>query len=511
MSETNGYSYQIQAVSGDGAGYNGDVDATNATVTIPLQAPSNLQATANGAGEIDLSWDNNSQNNTGYIVTRSDGPTFTIDDPDQTWFSDTSVAAATSYNYTVAAKDDSFNESAPSDAASAATAGTLGVGFIYDSNGDLIGSTETQEGQSFTLDLTDKFAAGTTDPAASGWNIDWGDGHGETEGAGAGSYSHAYDEPGNYTITASTVDGSFAGTATDQVDIADGALSLTETDDRSSGTFSGTATFAHPKGHGAQTWYVDWGDGSYTSMGGPAGGNGDDSGSTADTQSLSHSYPSHGLEYTITISAQSDQGLWQTQTVFWGPGPQPSSAKWDAAGGGTAGVTDSGIVYFYDTSLEPTPGFPLAVAEQYTITFGDGNVGGGSTSGEQYDPNGAAMNTYKHAGAYYATLIRTIPNTLDPANPIVIDDSSFQANVDNPVPTLSTPAAQIVDAGQAVDISASYSGMPPGVKPVAFIDWGTGRGRIWPPSKEANREPSWRPGPCAGRQGYRIRREDIPV
>ena len=154
----------------------------------------------------------------------------------------TGATPATLNYFRVIATDDSFNESAPSDAASAATAGTLGVGFIYDSNGDLIGSTETQEGQSFTLDLTEKFAAGTTDPAASGWNIDWGDGHGETEGAGAGSYSHAYDEPGNYTITASTLDGTFAGTATDQVDIADGALSLTETDDRSSGTFSGTAT-----------------------------------------------------------------------------------------------------------------------------------------------------------------------------------------------------------------------------------------------------------------------------
>ena len=143
-------------------------------------------------------------------------------------------------------------------------------------------------------------------------------------------------------------------------------------------------------------------------------------------------------------------------------------------------MTDSGIVYFYDTSLEPTPGFPLAVAEQYTITFGDGNVGGGSTSGEQYDPNGAAMNTYKHAGAYYATLIRTIPNTLDPANPIVIDDSSFQANVDNPIPTLSTPAAQIVDAGQAVDISASYSAWRRMLRRWRLSIGATGRGRIWP-------------------------------
>ena len=114
VSPSTPYSYTVQAV--DAAG-NASQASTPATVTtpapvdnVPPDQPTGLQATATGATEVDLTWDAATPDVATFTLYR-DGAVLTSLPATTTSYSDTTVAAATSYSYTLDAVDAAGNHS----------------------------------------------------------------------------------------------------------------------------------------------------------------------------------------------------------------------------------------------------------------------------------------------------------------------------------------------------------------------------------------------------------------
>ena len=185
------YQYQVSALSGDGLGDN--PSSPTDTLAVPLAAPTQLSATANGAGEIDLSWTNPSVNATGYTVFRSATGTSNFVDiahlvyADQTEYQDTGLAAGTTYDYQVQATNgDSAQASDPANL-------TTSTGPAASVSGD----STVPQGTAYTLDTAVVYA-GSTDPVSS-WDMDWGDGTTATLSGDPASMTHLYPQPGIYT------------------------------------------------------------------------------------------------------------------------------------------------------------------------------------------------------------------------------------------------------------------------------------------------------------------------
>jgi chitodextrinase len=116
LSPATTYSYQVAAV--DMAG-NLSAESNSASVTTgaapdttPPSQPTGLTATAAGAVGANLSWTASTDNVgvTGYIVSRNGAQVAT---PAATSFSDTGLSPATTYTYTVVARDAAGNQSTP--------------------------------------------------------------------------------------------------------------------------------------------------------------------------------------------------------------------------------------------------------------------------------------------------------------------------------------------------------------------------------------------------------------
>jgi parallel beta-helix repeat protein len=117
------YSYRIQAVGL--AGTSGFSNASN--VTLSLVAPDNLTATANGASTINLTWQDHSANETGFVIERSEsGGSFTAiatTAADATTYTDNTLSPLTIYTYRISA----INAVSTSPVSSSASATTTDV------------------------------------------------------------------------------------------------------------------------------------------------------------------------------------------------------------------------------------------------------------------------------------------------------------------------------------------------------------------------------------------------
>src|SRR5207237_8401440 len=100
----------------------------SAAPTTPPAAPSALTAAASGSSQVNLAWADNSNNETGFKLERStDGTNFTqvaLTAAGVSGYSDTGLAAATTYTYRVRATN-SAGDSAYSNTAGATTAAAV--------------------------------------------------------------------------------------------------------------------------------------------------------------------------------------------------------------------------------------------------------------------------------------------------------------------------------------------------------------------------------------------------
>ncbi len=117
------YSYTVDAFDVDGH-HSAESDPVNASTpdSEPPTVPAGLAANTSGVSQVDLSWNASTDNVavTGYTIYR-DGSTLTTVSGNTLSYSDTTVAAATTYQYTVDAFDAAGNHSAESGAVDVST------------------------------------------------------------------------------------------------------------------------------------------------------------------------------------------------------------------------------------------------------------------------------------------------------------------------------------------------------------------------------------------------------
>jgi hypothetical protein len=126
------YYYRIRSFNSAGnSSYSNEASATT-TATPPPAAPSGLTATTSGSGTINLSWADNSNNETGFKLERKTGSGGTWAEingsiaANATTFSNTGLTASTTYYYRVR----SFNAAGNSSYSNEASATTTGTGSL---------------------------------------------------------------------------------------------------------------------------------------------------------------------------------------------------------------------------------------------------------------------------------------------------------------------------------------------------------------------------------------------
>jgi len=110
--------------------------------TTAPSTPSGLSSTARTASSVSLSWNASTDNVgvTGYEVYRGSTP---VGSPSGTSFTDTGLAASTSYTYTVKARDGAGNRSAASNAVTVSTSAAGGGGEPVAYEAEAPGNTRT--------------------------------------------------------------------------------------------------------------------------------------------------------------------------------------------------------------------------------------------------------------------------------------------------------------------------------------------------------------------------------
>jgi len=181
LTEATSYSYTVAATDAEGneSGQCGAVAVSTLDATAP-SVPTDLQATVVSTSRIDLSWTASTDNVgvAGYRVYR-DGSL--VASPAGTTYSDTGLAAGTTYGYRVAAYDAAGNTSAQCAGVSATTQSGTWSGTV------LIGTASTDRGHGIAVDTSGNiYVAGYT-----AGNLD-----GETNNGGDDIFLTKYDSSG---------------------------------------------------------------------------------------------------------------------------------------------------------------------------------------------------------------------------------------------------------------------------------------------------------------------------
>jgi hypothetical protein len=111
LSGNTSYSYYVVAYNGTGNSSNSNTaSATTSTCTTVPTAPSNLTASVASCNQINLSWLDNSSNETGFYIYRGGSQIASVGS-NITSYSNTGLTASTSYNYYVVAYNGAGNSS----------------------------------------------------------------------------------------------------------------------------------------------------------------------------------------------------------------------------------------------------------------------------------------------------------------------------------------------------------------------------------------------------------------
>ena len=154
LTSSTSYSYRVRAADAAGnlSAYSSTASAVTTADTTAPTAPTALSASAISSTAINLSWTASTDNVgvTGYRVERCAGASCTtfaqIATPTTTTYSDTGLAASTSYTYRVRATDAAANLSAYSSTATTITLPPTNSTYQYDSHGRLLNITTVGQG-----------------------------------------------------------------------------------------------------------------------------------------------------------------------------------------------------------------------------------------------------------------------------------------------------------------------------------------------------------------------------
>ncbi len=131
LTASTSYSYRVRAYNSAGnSSYSNTATATTPSGVIPPVAPTNLTATAASSTQINLSWTDNSANETGFRIERAPGGTTTFTEiatvgVNVTTYQNMGLTASTSYSYRVWA----YNGAGNSNYSNIVTAGTQGIQY----------------------------------------------------------------------------------------------------------------------------------------------------------------------------------------------------------------------------------------------------------------------------------------------------------------------------------------------------------------------------------------------
>jgi titin len=151
------YSYRVRAYNGVGdSGYSNAASAT--TLSAPPNAPSNLTATGASSSQINLSWVDNSTNESGFKIERCQGASCSNWTPIATLganvktYSDSGLSASTTYSYRVLA----YSAAGNSGYSNAASATTQSVPLTAPSNLTATGASSSQINLAWTDNATNE-------------------------------------------------------------------------------------------------------------------------------------------------------------------------------------------------------------------------------------------------------------------------------------------------------------------------------------------------------------------
>jgi hypothetical protein len=265
---------------------------------------------------------------------------------------------------------------------------------------------------------------------------------------------HTYTTPGNYTITASTIDGSYSGTAATTIGYAAPTFTVSYNTGETWSVATGTTyqlnvAYADPQGQHVSEFLVDWGDGTVDPVAIPTPSAGNDS------QSFTHAF-ANPQTYNVTVTAVVADGVqqWTHSITATGTYPEIGETITVDSVSGSEGA-DNAAVAFHDNNSG-------SMAVDYSVNWGDGTADStvscvpGADSPDTY-------HNYAHAGVYLVTVSGN-------------GDVGYQsAYIGRHTPTVTT-AEQVVGAGSGATVSATFADLAAEPNAQAFIDWGDGAG-----------------------------------
>ena len=308
-----------------------------------------------------------------------------------------------------------------------------------------------------------------------------------------GSFTHIYTNTGVYTITASTIDGSFTGTQDVAAYYTGGQLSVTPSTDEleTGGTLSIAATFSDAAGHHVQEWYVNWGDGTSQAFGSVGDTSNPSDSSTdgtdadpasADSETFTHVYPTgrFTMGYNFAVYAVTDENAYGYANDVEVTNVNPFSDDFAVFPYNTApgqfgeeitdGLHDAGL------NLSATD------AGSFTIDWGDGK----EDSGIALTPNSNGVITLptadSHDYAIEGTYLVTVTDHTNDGQTLVAHVPVF---ADSPIASIGT-AAPVVGAGANLGIQVPVSDGDSQDPLFAVMQWSDSSGPAGPHVVQVN-------------------------
>jgi hypothetical protein len=430
-------SYPVRLLVSDSAG---NVNVATTTLNVADVAPSTPTVTAPNSVQVGTSAsftavstsDGGAYEPLTYTFTFSDGTTVT---------SSTGVVSHTFTNTGNASVTVTASDGFPNGVSQPATKSLTVTAQPTVSTASISGPSSVTEGALYTLTLGPKTLA------ATGWSINWGDGAIDNITGNPSSYTHTYQQPGNYPIGAVefTSQGNVP-TNTQTVHVTDVAptVSIGGPTPATEGLYS---LSLNASSHDPiASWNINWGDNSpaQTVFGNPS--------------AVTHVYTAQEpiVPYVIAASATDSDSV-GSNTTSLSVTITPGAPIITSAGVAAPGAVEGSLATLFANATIPG-------GEALTYTFSvNGTIIGSST-------NGQIAHKFDSAGQYPVEVAVSADGGAQAT-------ATFTANVSDVAPTLTiapTPANATIAEGTAITLNLAFSDPDNDTITGYRIDWGDG-------------------------------------